>query len=196
VGYALADHGPRRMEFRLNGASADTLDRARRVRLVLLDSDGVLTDGRIIVTSDGSEARCFDVRDGHGIRMGQRAGLSFGVISGRESLALTARAGELGIDEIHQTVHDKLRLVREILARRGLEPREVCFVGDDLIDVPAMRYCGLAIAPADAIEEVRAVAHHVTERKGGRGAVREVVDMLLRASGSWNKVTERYFTEH
>ena len=180
----------------LKRPSGDVLDRARRVRLVLLDSDGVLTDGRIIVTSDGTEARCFDVRDGHGIRMGQDAGLSFGVISGRESRALTARAEELGFDEIHQRVHDKLGLVRELLARRELDPRAVCFMGDDLIDVPAMRYCGLAVAPADAIGEVRDVAHHVTEREGGRGAVREVIDLLLRAGGSWDKVTARYFTEH
>jgi 3-deoxy-D-manno-octulosonate 8-phosphate phosphatase (KDO 8-P phosphatase) len=180
----------------LKEPSADVVDRARGVRLVLLDSDGVLTDGRIIVTSDGTEARCFDVRDGFGIRTGRAAGLSFGVISGRESPALTSRAKELEFEEVHQRVHDKLALVREILARRGLEPQAVCFVGDDLIDVPAMRYCGLAVAPADAIEEVRAVAHHVTEREGGRGAVREVIDMLLRASGSWDKVTERYFAEH
>ena len=175
--------------------SAEVLDRARRVRLVLLDSDGVLTDGRIIVTSDGAEARSFDVRDGHGIRMGQAAGLLFGVISGRESSALTLRAQELDFDEIHQRVHDKLGLVRELVARRGLEPGDVCFVGDDLIDIAAMRYCGLAIAPADAIEQVREVAQVVTEREGGRGAVREVVELLLRASGSWNEVTARYFTE-
>jgi len=180
----------------LTPPSAEVLDRARRIRLVLLDSDGVLTDGRIIVSSDGSEARSFDVRDGHGIRMGQSAGLAFGVISGRESKALTARAQELDFDEVHQGVHDKLGLVREILERRGLEPATVCFVGDDLIDVQAMRYCGLAVAPADAMDEVRDVAHHVTERMGGRGAVREVVDMLLRAGGSWDKVTARYFTEH
>lgn len=175
--------------------SAEVLERAARIRLVLLDSDGVLTDGRIIVSSDGTEARSFDVRDGLGIRLGQGAGLSFGVISGRESGALTARAQDLGFDEVHQGVHDKLGRVREILDRRGLEPGAVCFVGDDLIDVAAMRYCGLAIAPADAMEEVREVAHLVTERPGGRGAVREVVEMLLRAGGSWDEVTARYFTE-
>jgi 3-deoxy-D-manno-octulosonate 8-phosphate phosphatase (KDO 8-P phosphatase) len=191
LGYALLD----RTEDRLKTPSAEVLDRAGRIRLVLLDSDGVLTDGRIIVSSDGSEARSFDVRDGFGIRLGQSAGLSFGVISGRESRALTARAQELGLDEVHQGAHDKLGLVREILDRRGLEPRDVCFVGDDLIDLPAMRYCGLAIAPADAVDQVREVAHHVTERPGGRGAVREVVDMLLRATGSWDEVTARYFTE-
>jgi 3-deoxy-D-manno-octulosonate 8-phosphate phosphatase (KDO 8-P phosphatase) len=179
----------------LNTPSTDVDDRARRVRLVLLDSDGVLTDGRIIVTSDGAEARAFDVRDGHGIRMGQAAGLSFGVISGRSSPALTSRAEELEFDEIHQGVHDKLALVRELVAKLALAPADVCFVGDDLIDIPAMRYCGLAVAPADAMEEVRQVAHHVTRRAGGRGAVREVVDLLLRAGGSWDRVTARYFTE-
>lgn len=191
MGYALLD----RTEDRLKTPSAEVLDRAGRIRLVLLDSDGVLTDGRIIVSSDGSEARSFDVRDGFGIRLGQSAGLSFGVISGRESRALTARAQDLGLDEVHQGAHDKLGLVREILDRRGLEPADVCFVGDDLIDLPAMRYCGLAIAPADAVDQVREVAHHVTESPGGRGAVREVVDMLLRATGSWDEVTARYFTE-
>ena len=133
--------------------------------------------------------------DGFGIRLGQGASLAFGVISGRESMALTARAQELGFDEVHQGVHDKLGLVREIIERRGLESADVCFVGDDLIDVQAMRYCGLAVAPADAMEEVREVAHHVTQRRGGRGAVREVVDLVLRAGGSWDKVTARYFTE-
>ena len=182
-------------EDRLTRPSAGVLDRARRIRLVLLDSDGVLTDGRIIVTSDGAEARSFDVRDGFGIRLGQGAGLAFGVISGRESRALTARAQELGFDEVHQGVHDKLGLVKEILERRGLEPADLCFVGDDLIDIQAMRYCGLAISPADAVGEVRDVAHHVTERPGGRGAVREVVDLLLRAGGSWDEVTARYFKE-
>jgi len=179
----------------LNTPSAEVLDRARRIRLVLLDSDGVLTDGRIIVSSDGTESRSFDVKDGQGIRLGQSAGLAFGVISGRESRALTARANELGFEDVHQGVHDKLGLVREIIERRGLEPGEVCFVGDDLIDLPAMRYCGLSIAPADAVEQVREVAHHVTERPGGRGAVREAVDMLLRAGGRWDEVTARYFTE-
>ena len=116
------------------------------------------------------------------------------MISGRESSALTVRAQELDFDEIHQRVHDKLGLVRELVVRRGLEPREVCFVGDDLIDIAAMQYCGFAVAPADAIPQVREVAHLVTQRRGGRGAVREVVDLLLRASGSWDEVTARYFT--
>lgn len=170
----------------------DVLERARKVRIVLFDSDGVLTDGRIVVTGDGGEARCFDVKDGQGIRMGQEAGLLFGVVSGRRSAALASRAGELGLDEVHQGVQDKLGRVDEILTRRELARDAACFVGDDLVDVPAMRACGLAVAPADAALEARAAAQFVTGRAGGRGAVREVVDLLLRANGSWERVTARY----
>ena len=170
----------------------DVLERARKVRIVLFDSDGVFTDGRIVIADDGGEARSFDVKDGHGIRMGQEAGLLFGVVSGRRSLALAHRAGELGLDEVHQGVQDKLGRLDEILSRRELRRDAACFVGDDLIDVPAMRACGLAVAPADAMAEVRGVAQFVTGRRGGRGAVREVIDLLLRASGGWERVTARY----
>ncbi len=175
--------------------SAEIVRRASRIRLLLLDSDGVLTDGRITMTSAGEEIRSFDVRDGHGIRMGQQAGLLFGVISGRDSRVLAERAAELQIDEVHQGVWDKLGCVREILGRRKLGRQAACFVGDDLIDVPAMRHCGLAVAPADALPEVRRASHYVTQQPGGRGAVREVIDLLLRASGSWDQVTARYLGE-
>jgi len=176
----------------LSHPDTDVLERARKVRIVLFDSDGVLTDGRIVVTGDGGEARCFDVKDGHGIRMGREAGLVLGVVSGRHSLALERRAAELGLDELHQGVTDKLGRLREILARRELTGEAACFVGDDLIDLPAMRACGLAAAPADAVPEVRQAAQFVTSRDGGRGAVREVIDLLLRASGDWERVVARY----
>jgi 3-deoxy-D-manno-octulosonate 8-phosphate phosphatase (KDO 8-P phosphatase) len=189
--------GPTRQEetATLSDASADVLERARKIRMVLLDSDGVLTDGRIIVTGDGGEARSFDVRDGHGIRMGQRAGLLFGVISGRESRALDLRASELDFVEIHQRVLDKLERVDEIVSRRGIGLEELCFVGDDVIDLPVMRRCGRAVAPCDAVADVRGVAHYVTQRRGGRGAVRELVELLLKANGSWNRVMARYLGE-
>ena len=170
----------------------DVLERARKVRIVLFDSDGVLTDGRIVVTADGADARCFDVKDGQGIHLGKQAGLLFGVISGRRSAALASRADELGLDEVHQGVQDKLGRVDEILTRRELGRAAACFVGDDLVDVPAMRACGLAVAPADAVPEARAAAQFVTDRNGGRGAVREVVDLLLQANGSWERVTSGY----
>jgi 3-deoxy-D-manno-octulosonate 8-phosphate phosphatase (KDO 8-P phosphatase) len=171
------------------------IDRARKVRLVLFDSDGTLTDGRIIMTSNGEEARAFDVRDGHGIRMGQHADLVFGVISGRRSAVLQQRAEELEFEEIHQQVMDKSSCLDDILSRRGISAEEVCFMGDDLIDIPIMRRSGLAVAPADAMPEVLEVAHHVTQRPGGRGAARELIDFLLHANGSWDRVTARYFSE-
>ncbi len=169
------------------------MERAGKVRLVLLDVDGVLTDGRIYVTSDGQDARAFDVTDGHGIVMGRHAGLQFGIVSGRRSAAVGLRAAELQIEELHQRVLDKAACVREILERRELPPEAVCFVGDDMIDVPAMRLAGFAVAPSDAVAEVRQRAHYVTGRGGGRGAVREVVELILRASNKWNGVTARYF---
>lgn len=176
-------------------AGLDISARASKVKLVLLDSDGVLTDGRIIMSSDGQDVRAFDVRDGHGIRMGQQAGLLFGVISGRESRALAERAAELQFDEVHQRVLDKLGRAKEILDRRGLAFESTCFMGDDLIDLRVMRRCGFAVAPADAVPEVREAAHYVTAREGGRGAVREVIDLVLRANGKWDDVTARYLSE-
>lgn len=170
----------------------ENLERARRVRLVLLDADGVLTDGRIFVGRGGGDARAFDVRDGHGIRLGQQAGLTFGILSGRSSAAVAERAAELGIDEVHQGLADKAARLGEILERLHVPPQAVCFMGDDLNDVPVLRRVGLAAAPADAVPEVRAVAHLVTERGGGRGAVRELVEILLHASGRWESLVASY----
>ena len=167
-------------------------ERARKVRLVLMDADGVLTDGRIIVLADGNEARSYFARDGLGIRMGQQGGLDFGVVSGRSSPAVEARARELDFVEIHQKIAAKGACIREIAQRRGLGEDEVCFVGDDLVDVPAFRRCGLAVAPADADASVFDHVHHVGEARGGRGIVREVVELILRAKGGWERVAAPY----
>lgn len=171
----------------------ETRERAAKIRLVLMDVDGVLTDGRIHINAEGVESRAFDARDGLGIRLGQKGGLAFGIISGRESSLVEQRARELDIDEIHQRIIDKLGLAREICERRELPMEALCFMGDDLIDLPVMREAGLAAAPADAMAEVAAAAHLVTERRGGRGAVREMIDLLLRASGKWDDVTRRFY---
>jgi 3-deoxy-D-manno-octulosonate 8-phosphate phosphatase (KDO 8-P phosphatase) len=168
----------------------DIVERAGRVRLVLLDVDGVLTDGGIHMSPDGDMGRTFHTRDGLGVRLGQRGGLRFGVISGRRSEAVTRRLEELDFVEVHQGIRDKVECFEGILSRVELKQEAVCFVGDDLVDVPVMRRAGLAVAPADAAPEVRAIAHMVTEQNGGRGAVREVVDFLLRASGNWDRVTD------
>ena len=171
------------------------IERARRVRLVLMDADGVLTDGRIIAFADGNEARAFHARDGLAVRIGQAAGLAFGVVSGRCSHTVEARAKELDFVEIHQMVASKGACVLDIARRRGLGPEEICFVGDDIVDVPAFRRCGFAVAPADADPEVFAHVHHVGRCDGGRGIVREVVDIILRAHGSWDAATAAYLKE-
>lgn len=168
------------------------MERAARVRLVLFDVDGVLTDGRILLDSNGVESRSFFVRDGLGIRVGQQAGLRFGIISGRDSRVVAQRAAELGIDEVHQGIHDKLGRLQEIRSRLEFELDQICFVGDDLIDLPVMHRVGFAAAPADAADEARDAAHYVTRCAGGRGAVREIIDLLLRAGGKWDEVISRW----
>jgi len=169
--------------------------RARNIRLVLMDADGVLTDGRIVMFADGNEARNYHARDGLAVRIGQSGGLGFGVISGRRSNAVEARAKELDFVEIHQGVAAKGPCVEEIARRRGLELDQICFVGDDIVDVPAFRRCGLAVAPADADPEVLPHVHHVGTSDGGRGIVREVVDLILHAHGSWEAATAAYLKE-
>ena len=171
------------------------IERARRVRLVLMDADGVLTDGRIIMFADGNEARAFHARDGLAVRIGQAGGLEFGVVSGRRSPTVEARAKELDFVEIHQLVAAKGTCVLDIARRRGLRLEEICFVGDDIVDVPAFRSCGFAVAPADADPEVFAHVHHVGVNSGGRGIVREVVDIILHARGSWDAATAAYLKE-
>jgi len=173
----------------------DVQERASLVKLVLLDVDGVLTDGKIYLGSNGYDGRSFHVRDGHGVRMGQRGGLLFGIISGREASVVTDRASELYITEVHQGVFDKVECFTEILRRSKLSEEAVCFIGDDLVDVPVMRRVGLAAAPADAAPEAQAVSHYVTRAMGGQGVVREVVDLVLRATGKWDQVTSRYYKE-
>jgi 3-deoxy-D-manno-octulosonate 8-phosphate phosphatase (KDO 8-P phosphatase) len=172
--------------------AADLNRRAERIRVVMLDVDGVLTDGRIHAGPDGDERRSFHARDGLGVRLGQRGGLTFGIISGRRSAAVAARAAELDIHEIHQGVVDKIACLDGILARLEVAADAVCFVGDDLVDIPVMRRAGLAAAPCDAATEAREAADFVTRAAGGRGAVREVVDLILKASGKWREVTKSF----
>ena len=173
--------------------SADDVEgRARRIRLVVLDADGVLTDGRITVFADGNESRNFFSRDGLAVKIGQRAGLRFAVISGRSSKVVDARVTELGFVECVQGAHDKGASLREMAAREKVALDEIAFVGDDLVDLPAMRLAGLAAAPADADASVREAAHWVAPSGGGRGAVREVIELLLRAQGTWDRMTAVY----
>lgn len=169
-------------------------ERLARVDLLLLDVDGVLTDGRVVLDDNGVESKAFDVRDGHGLKLLQRAGVGVGLVTGRRSRVVELRAAELGIDEVHQGVKDKLRVVRQILTRREVAPGQVAYVGDDVVDLPVMLQVGVAVTVADAPSYMRERAHWVTAADGGRGAVREVCEALLRARGCWEELTARYFS--
>jgi 3-deoxy-D-manno-octulosonate 8-phosphate phosphatase (KDO 8-P phosphatase) len=168
------------------------LERAGKIRLLVMDVDGVLTDGRIIQDSLGHELKVFDVKDGHGIVMAHRAQLRTALISGRESETITRRAQELGIELVFQKIWNKLEVYEKILAETRLAHAQVAYIGDDLVDIPLLRRVGLAAAVADAVDEVKAAAHLITQRCGGQGAVREVIELILRAQGHWETLIERY----
>jgi 3-deoxy-D-manno-octulosonate 8-phosphate phosphatase (KDO 8-P phosphatase) len=174
-------------------------EKAARVRLLALDVDGVLTDNGIWigpVAGERVELKRFDIQDGLGLRLLRTACIPVLWLSGRESEATIMRARELQVEELLQVPGpEKLGALREVLARRGLDWTDVAFVGDDLADLQVMRRVGLPIAVANAVPEIRAVAEHVTRAAGGHGAVREIVDALLKARGVWPEMLERYFTE-
>lgn len=166
--------------------------KAARVTFLLLDVDGVLTDGGIVYDADGRELKTFHVRDGHGIKMIRRAGIEVGIITGRRSTVVEIRARELGITLVCQGVSDKVAAWRDILEERGLAPEETAYVGDDITDVPLMRAVGFAAAVAAAEANVIEAADYVAGRPGGRGAVREIIEFLLHARGAWESVTAEY----
>jgi len=159
--------------------------RARQIRLVLLDVDGVLTDGRLVYGPHGEEQKVFHVRDGYAIVAAQAAGMIIGVISGRASSAVTTRLAELGVHEVHQCVSDKAALLLELCGRYSVGPDRVAFMGDDVPDLPLLRAVGLALAPSDAAPEVRRAAAWTSRRPGGCGAVRDAIEWLLGARGAW-----------
>lgn len=163
------------------------------IQLLLLDVDGVLTDGSILLDSDGRDLKRFYVRDGSAIVMWRKCGLKVGILTGRPSLVTTHRAAELKIDLVSQgKAMEKLAAYEDLCRRAGVTDERVAYIGDDLADLPVLRRVAYPMAPADAVEEVRGVAKYVTERPGGRGAVREAVEHLLKKMNRWNDVLERY----
>ncbi len=162
-------------------------ERCATIRLLLLDVDGVLTDGSIIYTDTGAEAKAFHVRDGSGLKLWERAGKKAGIVTGRTSGVVARRAADLDIAIVVQGTSDKAAELRKILNEQNLQAQEVGFIGDDLPDVPIMRACGLAVAVADACVEAKDVAHYVTAAAGGQGAVRETIEVILRAQGLWQR---------
>ena len=173
---------------------AEIQRRAARVKLLLMDCDGVLTDGRIWILENGEDQKAFHTRDGLGIDLLHRAGLKSGIISGRISSALERRAQSLGVSYLWQGRDDKRQAFADTLAQVQVSSDEVAFVGDDLTDLPLMIQAGFAVAVADAVAEVKAHAHYVTTLKGGKGAVREVVELILKAQGRWDELIKTFLT--
>lgn len=158
-------------------------DRIQRIKMLLLDVDGVMTDGGIIFGPDSMELKRFHVRDGMGIAMAKAVGLRIGILTSRDSEAVRRRADELGIDEVQQGFFYKEEGYQAILKKYGLRDEEVAYIGDDILDIPILRRTGFSICVADGADEVKQVSHYVTQKKGGEGAVREVVEMLLNGLG-------------
>jgi 3-deoxy-D-manno-octulosonate 8-phosphate phosphatase (KDO 8-P phosphatase) len=161
-------------------------ERCSAIELLIVDVDGVLTAGGIVYGSPEVEIKQFYVRDGSGLHLWHLAGKRTGLITGRSSPVVQRRAAELGIGLVVQGASEKLPAFRSMLAQAGVGEEAVCYVGDDVPDVPPLRHCGLAVAVADACPEVRAVAHYITQAPGGRGAVREAIELILRCQGRWD----------
>jgi len=176
--------------------AADAEERARRVEFILMDVDGVLTDGQILLVPDGlggaREMKAFDVSDGVGITFAHRVGLRTGILTGRTSDSVTWRAKDLGIEVVEQGSHNKSDSYARIRNEHKLGDSIICYIGDDWQDLPMMRRVALAVAPANACEEVRKIAHIVTEKPGGRGAVREAIEFILKSQDKWNDAIKRY----
>ena len=165
-------------------------ERARQVKLLLFDVDGVLTDGKILLHPDGTESKQFDIKDGTGLVWAQRAGLKVGVLSARSSAATAQRAAQLGITIVHQGVASKVKAYDDILRQHGLTDADVAYMGDDVLDMPVIRRAGLSASPADASEEVRARVDYVSRAAGGHGAARELVELVLKAQGRWEPLLD------
>ena len=157
-----------------------------------MDVDGVLTDGTITIGSDGTEFKTFNLLDGHGIKMWRRAGLKTALISGRESAVTKQRAKEMEIDFVYQPCQKKLDGFEKLLADSKLEPKNIAYIGDDVLDIPLVKRAGFGIAVANAVDELKSCAHYITSRNGGNGAVREVVEYILKNTGQWSALMERY----
>lgn len=165
------------------------------IQLLILDVDGVLTDGSLILGSDGQEYKLFNSKDGAAIRWWLRSGRQMAWISGRESPAVLHRAEQLGVRHVYQHILDKLPVYSGLLKELAIPEGQVAYIGDDLVDLPVMSRCGFSISVADAMDEVRTMADLITERSGGRGAVAEAVRFLLHAAGDWEKVVAKYSQE-
>ena len=180
------------MQAAREGQMRDALERAKRVRLMLFDVDGVLTDGRLWYGPSGEELKVFSALDGHGIKLLLQSGVTVALLSGRKSKAVSARAAELGIAETMQGIEDKRAAFEKLIAKQGVSAAEAGYMGDEVVDLPVLRRCGLACAPREAHELVRAHAHYIAGAPAGAGAAREVCEFLMRARGTLDAALARY----
>jgi 3-deoxy-D-manno-octulosonate 8-phosphate phosphatase (KDO 8-P phosphatase) len=170
----------------------EILERLKRIKALIVDIDGVMTDGRIIYSIYGDELKFFDVQDGFGLSLLNKAGIKTIIVTAKKSRIVKMRARDMKVTRVYQGFMDKLKPYNDILKRYRLKPEEICFIGDDLIDIPVLKRVGFAVAVPNAVEEVKKSAHFVTSKYGGRGAVREICDMILKAQGKWEQVTSKY----
>ena len=166
--------------------------RAAKIKLLLFDVDGVLTDGKVLLHGDGTESKNFDIKDGISMVWAQRVGLTVGLLSARFSPSTAQRGAQLGITLIHQGVQSKIESYDQIVGDVGGDDEQVAYMGDDIVDLAVLDRVGLSCAPADAVEDVRSRVHWVSQRKGGDGAARELIEMILRAQGHWDGVVAAY----
>lgn len=173
----------------------DAFTRASRIKLIAFDIDGVMTDGSLIYTSEGTELKTFNVQDGQGIKLAQQAGIDLAIVTGRNSPSVTARAADLGITQVYQGVTEKRALLGSLLEKQGLGWPAAAFMGDDLMDLSAMTRCGMAIAPANAHAQVKARSHLITQARGGSGAVREAIEFILSAQGKLDELFAAFIAD-
>ena len=172
----------------------DINERASKIECLLCDVDGTLTDGRIMIRGK-ERLRVFDIKDGLGIYVWKRAGFKFGFITGDNSADTKMRADMLGADYKYFNCIDKRGAIKEILQKGDLKPQQIAFVGDDLIDIPVMRKVGMAVSTGDAVPELERASHYKTSAAGGRGAVREVIELILKAKGAWDAIVEEFYQD-
>lgn len=170
--------------------------RARRVRFLIMDVDGVLTDGRMVLTERGDELKFFHTHDGMAIALAKRAGLKIAIVTGEKSMIAQTRGGKLQVDEVVLGARRKGEVVDQLLKKYALPAAAAAYIGDDLLDIPVLQQVGFAVAVANAVPEVKRVAHFVTKARGGRGAVREAVEVILRAQAIWNSLVTAYVRDH
>ena len=167
-------------------------EKLKKIKLLILDVDGVMTDGGIIMDCEGRELKKFNVRDGHGIKILQRYGIKVAILTGRQSKVVEYRAKDLEIKDVYQGAFNKKEVFEKILKKHKLKARETAFMGDDIVDIPVLKRVGFSAAVADAMDVVKKPVDYITKKRGGKGAVREVCEMILKAQGKWQEVAAKY----